>query len=34
MRMRVGIVGLGNLGTAVGNMVVENGYEVLGWEYH
>lgn len=34
MRMRVGIVGLGNLGTAVGNMVAENGYEVLGWEYH
>jgi len=32
--MRVGIVGLGNLGTAVGNMVAANGYEVIGWEYN
>jgi glycerol-3-phosphate dehydrogenase (NAD(P)+) len=32
--MRVGLVGLGNLGTAVGNMISENGYEVLGWEFH
>lgn len=32
--MKVGLIGLGNLGTAVGNMVAENGYDVLGWEYH
>ena len=31
--MRVGIIGLGNLGTAVGNMIAENGFDVLGWEY-
>ena len=31
--MQVGILGLGNFGTAIGNMVCENGYEVLGWAY-
>ena len=31
--MRVGLIGLGNLGTAVGNMVAHNGYEVLGWNF-
>ena len=31
--MRIGLIGLGNLGTAVGNMIARNGYEVLGWEY-
>lgn len=31
--MRIGLIGLGNLGTAVGNMVAHNGYEVLGWNY-
>ena len=31
--MRVGIIGLGNMGTAVGNMIANNGYEVLGWNY-
>jgi glycerol-3-phosphate dehydrogenase (NAD(P)+) len=32
--MRVGLIGLGNLGTAVGSMIAENGFDVLGWEYH
>lgn len=31
--MRIGLVGLGNLGTAVGNLAAKNGYAVLGWEY-
>jgi glycerol-3-phosphate dehydrogenase (NAD(P)+) len=31
--MRVGLIGLGNMGTAVGNMVARNGHEVLGWEH-
>jgi glycerol-3-phosphate dehydrogenase (NAD(P)+) len=31
--MKVGVVGLGNLGTAIGNLVAANGYDVLGWEY-
>jgi glycerol-3-phosphate dehydrogenase (NAD(P)+) len=30
----VGLVGLGNLGTAIGNLVANNGYDVVGWEYH
>ncbi len=29
--MQVGIIGLGNLGTAVGNLLAENGHDVLGW---
>lgn len=31
--MHVGLIGLGNLGTAVGNLMAQNGYQVLGWEY-
>lgn len=31
--MKVGLIGLGNLGTAVGNLIAKNGYEVVGWEY-
>ena len=31
--MQVGIIGLGNLGTAVGNLLAENGHDVLGWEH-
>jgi glycerol-3-phosphate dehydrogenase (NAD(P)+) len=31
--MRAGIIGLGNLGTAIGNLISNNGHEVLGWEY-
>lgn len=31
--MRVGIIGLGNMGTAVGNMIATNGYDVLGWNF-
>lgn len=32
--MQVGIIGLGNLGTAVGNLLAGNGHDVLGWEYN
>lgn len=31
--MQVGLIGLGNLGTAVGNLICQNGHQVLGWEY-
>jgi glycerol-3-phosphate dehydrogenase (NAD(P)+) len=32
--MRTGIIGLGNLGSAVANLVASNGHEVIGWEYN
>lgn len=32
--MQVGMVGMGNLGTAVGHLIAQNGYDVLGWEHH
>lgn len=32
--MRVGLVGLGNLGTAVANLIAANGHDVLGWEHN
>jgi glycerol-3-phosphate dehydrogenase (NAD(P)+) len=32
--MRVGMIGLGNLGSAVANLIAENGYDLLGWEYN
>jgi glycerol-3-phosphate dehydrogenase (NAD(P)+) len=28
------MVGLGNFGTAVGNLIAENGYDVLGWDHN
>lgn len=31
--LRVGIIGLGNMGTAVAHIVSGNGHPVLGWEY-
>jgi glycerol-3-phosphate dehydrogenase (NAD(P)+) len=31
--MHVGVVGLGNLGTAIANVVATNGHTVVGWEY-
>lgn len=31
--MKIGIIGLGNLGSAVAHLVASNGHEVLGWEY-
>jgi glycerol-3-phosphate dehydrogenase (NAD(P)+) len=31
--MKIGIIGLGNLGSAVGNMIAANGHTVLGWEH-
>ncbi len=32
--MRVGMIGLGNMGSAIANLIAGNGYEVLGWEYN
>ena len=32
--MRAGLIGLGNLGTAVGNLIAANGNDVLGWEHN
>jgi glycerol-3-phosphate dehydrogenase (NAD(P)+) len=32
--MNIGMIGLGNLGTAVGDLVARNGHRVIGWEYH
>ncbi len=32
--MRIGLVGLGNLGSAIGNLVAANGFDVIGWEYN
>jgi glycerol-3-phosphate dehydrogenase (NAD(P)+) len=32
--MYTGIIGLGNLGTAIGNLISNNGHDVLGWEYN
>ncbi len=32
--MRTGIVGLGNLGSAVANLVASNGHPMIGWEYN
>jgi glycerol-3-phosphate dehydrogenase (NAD(P)+) len=31
--MKAGVIGLGNLGTAIANLVAANGYDVIGWEY-
>jgi glycerol-3-phosphate dehydrogenase (NAD(P)+) len=31
--MRVGLIGLGNMGAAIANLVASNGFEVLGWEF-
>jgi len=32
-RMATGIIGMGNMGTALANLIAHNGHEVLGWEY-
>lgn len=32
--MQAGIIGLGNLGTAIGNLISNNGHDVIGWEYN
>ncbi len=31
--MKIGIIGLGNMGTAVANNIAGNGHTVMGWEY-
>jgi glycerol-3-phosphate dehydrogenase (NAD(P)+) len=32
--MNIGMVGLGNLGTVVGNLIAANGHSVVGWEHN
>jgi glycerol-3-phosphate dehydrogenase (NAD(P)+) len=32
--MDAGLIGLGNLGSAIGNLIACNGYSVLGWEHN
>jgi glycerol-3-phosphate dehydrogenase (NAD(P)+) len=32
--MVAGLIGLGNLGTAIGNLVAGNGHAVIGWEHN
>lgn len=32
--MKIGFVGLGNMGTALGNLVASNGHDIIGWEYN
>ena len=32
--MRVGLIGMGNMGSAIGNLVAKNGFEVIGWEHN
>jgi len=31
--MRISVIGLGNMGTAIANIIAKNGFDVLGWEY-
>ena len=31
--MQVGLIGLGNFGSAIGHLIASNGHGVLGWEY-
>ncbi len=32
--MQIGVVGLGNLGAAVANLIATNGHSIIGWEYN
>jgi glycerol-3-phosphate dehydrogenase (NAD(P)+) len=32
--MRIGMIGLGNMGTAVANNIAGNGHQVVGWEFN
>ncbi len=32
--MPVGMIGLGNMGTAIAKILASNGHDVLGWEFH
>jgi glycerol-3-phosphate dehydrogenase (NAD(P)+) len=31
--MKIGMIGLGNMGTAIANNIAKNGHEVYGWEF-
>ncbi len=31
--IKVGIIGLGNMGSAMADLIASNGYQVIGWEY-
>lgn len=31
--MKIGFVGLGNMGTAMANLIASNGHQVIGWEF-
>lgn len=32
--MRIGIIGLGNIGTAIANLIAQNGYDIIAWEHN
>ena len=32
--MRIGLIGMGNLGSAIANLAAQNRYDVLAWEYN
>jgi glycerol-3-phosphate dehydrogenase (NAD(P)+) len=32
--MKIGVVGLGNLGSAIASLIASNDFDVLGWEHH
>jgi glycerol-3-phosphate dehydrogenase (NAD(P)+) len=32
--LKIGFVGLGNMGSAMANLICENGYDVCGWDFH
>lgn len=32
--MRIGVLGLGNLGSSIGRLIANNGHDVLAWEYN
>lgn len=32
--MKAGLIGLGNVGSAIANLIASNGHPVLGWEYN
>jgi glycerol-3-phosphate dehydrogenase (NAD(P)+) len=32
--MKIGIIGLGNIGTSIANLIAQNGYNIIAWEYN